>query len=59
MERLRVLKSSKNMRGTVTCDNTTMHLLQANDFVAEAIRKEMKERNILTSRLPQAVAKRL
>ena len=35
------------MRGTVTCDNTTMHLLQANDFVAEAIRKEMKQRNIL------------
>ncbi len=35
------------MRGTISCDNTTMHLLQANDFVAEAIRKEMKERNIL------------
>ena len=47
MEKLRVLKSSKNMRGTISCDNTTMHLLQANDFVAEAIRKEMKERNIL------------
>jgi hydrogenase nickel incorporation protein HypB len=47
MEKLRVLKSSKNMRGTITCDNTTMHLLQANDFVAEAIRKEMKQRNIL------------
>jgi hydrogenase nickel incorporation protein HypB len=47
MERFRVLKSSKNTRGTVACDNTTMHLLQANDFVAEAIRKEMKERNIL------------
>jgi hydrogenase nickel incorporation protein HypB len=47
MERLRVLKSSKNARGTVACDNTTMHLLQANDFVAEAIRKHMKERNIL------------
>lgn len=47
MEKLRVLKSNKNARGTVACDNTTMHLLQANDFVAEAIRKEMKERNIL------------
>ncbi len=47
MERLRVLKSNKNARGTVACDNTTMHLLQANDFVAEAIRKEMKQRNIL------------
>lgn len=40
-------KSSKNIRGTVSCDNTTMHLLQANDFVAEAIRKEMHSRNIL------------
>ncbi len=47
MEKLRVLKSNKNARGTVACDNTTMHLLQANDFVAEAIRKEMKQRNIL------------
>lgn len=47
MEKLRVLKSNKNSRGTVACDNTTMHLLQANDFVAEAIRKEMKQRNIL------------
>ena len=40
MERLRVLKSNKNAHGTVACDNTTMHLLQANDFVGEAIRKE-------------------
>jgi hydrogenase nickel incorporation protein HypB len=47
MEKLRVLKSNKNARGTIACDNTTMHLLQANDFVAEAIRKEMKQRNIL------------
>lgn len=43
----RVSKSSKNRRGTVACDNTTMHLLQANDFVADAIRKFMAERNIL------------
>lgn len=47
MQKLRVLKSNKNARGVVACDNTTMHLLQANDFVAEAIRKEMKTRNIL------------
>ncbi len=44
---LRVPKSSKNMRGSVACDNTTMYLLQANDFVAEAIRKEMQARQIL------------
>ena len=47
MQSLRQPKSSKNARGTVNCDNTTMHLLQANDFVADAIRKEMQERNIL------------
>ena len=47
MERLRALRSSKNTRGTIACDNTTMHLLQANDFVADAIRTEMKRRNIL------------
>ncbi len=47
MQHLRQPKSSKNARGTVNCDNTTMHLLQANDFVADAIRKEMVERNIL------------
>jgi hydrogenase nickel incorporation protein HypB len=40
-------KSSKNVRGTVSCDNTTIHLLQANDFVAESIRKDMKEKGIL------------
>ena len=43
----KVQKSSKGARGTVTCDNTTMHLLKANDFVAESIRKEMARRNIL------------
>lgn len=47
MSNLRVPKSSRNVRGTVACDNTTMHLLQANDFVAEAIRKFVAERNIL------------
>lgn len=40
-------KSTKAARGTVTCDNTTMHLLKANDFVAESIRKKMAEQNIL------------
>lgn len=40
-------KSSKAARGTVTCDNTTMHLLKANDFVAESIRRKMAEQNIL------------
>lgn len=43
----KVAKSTKAARGTVTCDNTTMHLLKANDFVAESIRKQMKEQNIL------------
>lgn len=43
----RVMKSSRNIRGTVACDNTTMHLLQANDFVADAIRKTMREKDIL------------
>lgn len=47
MEHLSVPKSNKNARGTIACDNTTMHLLQANDFVADAIRKSMVERNIL------------
>ncbi|MEM8525463.1 MAG: hydrogenase nickel incorporation protein HypB [Bacteroidota bacterium] len=42
-----IQKSTKTARGTVTCDNTTMHLLKANDFVAESIRKKMAERNIL------------
>lgn len=47
MANLRVLKSNRNARGTIACDNTTMHLLQANDFVADAIRKYVAERNIL------------
>lgn len=47
MSLLRVPKSSRNVRGTLACDNTTMHLLQANDFVADAIRKFVTERNIL------------
>lgn len=43
----KVQKSSKAARGTITCDNTTMHLLKANDFVAESIRKRMADRGIL------------
>jgi len=44
---MQIIRTSKNMRGAVQCDNTTMHLLQANDFVADAIRQEVKKRNIL------------
>ncbi len=40
-------KSAKNMRGSIACDNTTMHLLQANDFVAASIRREMEKRGTL------------
>lgn len=40
-------KSTKAARGTVACDNTTLNLLKANDFVAENIRKEMVRRGIL------------
>lgn len=43
----KIQKSTKAARGTVTCDSTTMHLLKANDFVAESIRKKMAEQNIL------------
>lgn len=43
----KIQRSSKAARGTVTCDNTTMHLLKANDFVAESIRKRMTEQNTL------------
>lgn len=42
-----VSKSNRAARGTVQCDNTTMHLLKANDFVADSIRKKMEEENIL------------
>ncbi len=40
-------KSNRMARGTITCDNTTMHLLKANDFVADGIRKRVAEQNIL------------
>jgi len=47
MSNVKAPKSSKNIRGTIACDNTTMHLLQANDFVAESIRNQMAEKKIL------------
>lgn len=40
-------KSNRMARGTVTCDNTTMHLLKANDFVADGIRKRMAKNQTL------------
>jgi hydrogenase nickel incorporation protein HypB len=47
MSNTRAPKSSKNVRGSITCDNTTIHLLQANDFVAESIRNRMEENKVL------------
>ena len=44
-------KSNRLARGTVNCDNTTMHLLKANDFVAEGIRKQMRDQEILVINL--------
>ncbi|MDP1816077.1 hydrogenase nickel incorporation protein HypB [Lacihabitans sp. CS3-21] len=38
-------KSNRMPTGSVQCDNTTLHLLKANDFVAKAIRDRLK--NIL------------
>ncbi|MEM9835825.1 MAG: hydrogenase nickel incorporation protein HypB [Bacteroidota bacterium] len=43
----RTQKSNRMARGSVNCDNTTMHLLKANDFVAEQIRKRVTEQDIL------------
>lgn len=40
-------KSTKDARGTVQCDSSSFNLLKANDFVAENIRKDMAEKNIL------------
>jgi len=42
-----VEKSNKTARGTVTCDNSTMHLLKANDFVADVIRKKAAAEHFL------------
>ncbi|MDR0227992.1 MAG: hydrogenase accessory protein HypB, partial [Flavobacteriaceae bacterium] len=35
-------KSLGNRVGSLQCDNTTLHLLKANDFVANAIRERLK-----------------
>jgi hydrogenase nickel incorporation protein HypB len=40
-----VEKSTKAARGSVQCENTNINLLKANDFVAENIRKQMKDNN--------------
>ena len=37
-----VEKSTKAARGNVQCENTNIHLLKANDYVAEIIRSKMK-----------------
>ncbi len=42
-----VEKSTKAARGTVQCENTNIHLLKANDFVADIIRKEMSRTKTL------------
>lgn len=42
-----VSKSPKTARGAVQCDNTTMHLLKANDFVAQSIRQKMADQSTL------------
>ncbi|MEO1052620.1 MAG: hydrogenase nickel incorporation protein HypB [Bacteroidota bacterium] len=39
-------KSTKAARGTVQCENSSFNLLKANDFVAENIRNNMRDRNI-------------
>ncbi|MEM7549939.1 MAG: hydrogenase nickel incorporation protein HypB [Bacteroidota bacterium] len=40
-------KSTLAARGSVQCDNSSFNLLKANDFVAQNIRKDMEEKNIL------------
>lgn len=40
-------KSTKAARGTAQCENTNIHLLKANDFVADIIKKEMTKTNTL------------
>ena len=42
-----VEKSTKASRGTVQCENSSFHLLKANDFVADTIRKHMESKQIL------------
>jgi hydrogenase nickel incorporation protein HypB len=40
-------KSTRMARGSVQCENTNIHLLKANDFVAESIRERMKSTRTL------------
>lgn len=40
-------KSTKAARGLAQCENTNIHLLKANDFVADIIRKEMAKTHTL------------
>ncbi|MCD8538759.1 MAG: hydrogenase nickel incorporation protein HypB [Leadbetterella sp.] len=40
-------KSNRAPVGSVQCENTTLNLLKANDFVAKAIRDRLAEHNIL------------
>ncbi len=40
-------KSTKTARGTVQCENTNIHLLKANDYVAEIIRQKMTDTKTL------------
>lgn len=42
-----IAKSTRAARGTVQCENTSLNLLKANDFVAEQIRKQMTGANTL------------
>ena len=40
-------KSNRAARGTVQCENTSLNLLKANDFVAQNIRQQMADKGIL------------
>lgn len=42
-----IAKSTRAARGTIQCENTSLNLLKANDFVAEQIRKQMVGANTL------------
>ena len=44
---MKVEKSTKTPRGSVQCENTNIHLLKANDFVANSIRQQMEDSKTL------------
>jgi hydrogenase nickel incorporation protein HypB len=44
-------KSNRAAVGSVQCENTTLHLLKANDFVAKAIRERLSPHQILVINL--------